>query len=66
MKTELNVKGMSCSHCTSAVETEVGSIAGVNSVKADLKKQTVVVNHEDTVNKAALIEAVAEAGFEVL
>jgi copper ion binding protein len=66
MKTELNISGMSCGHCTAAVEAEIARIPGVRSVKADLKKQNVVVKHDDSVAVAALAEAVAEAGFSVV
>ncbi len=66
MKTVLNVEGMSCSHCVAAVETEIGKIVGVQSVKVDLKKKTVTVKHEDTVSEDAMAQAIAAAGFELL
>ena len=66
MKTVLNVEGKSCSHCVAAVETEIGKIVGVQSVKVDLKKKTVTVKHEDTVSEDAMAQAIAAAGFELL
>jgi copper chaperone len=58
------VPGMHCGHCTSAVEREVGALAGVESVRAELERKTVTV-HGDVLDDAALRAAIAEAGYEV-
>lgn len=57
------VQGMSCGHCKSAVESEVGSVAGVESVDADLSTKVVTVRG-DGVDDAAVRAAIDEAGYE--
>jgi copper chaperone len=38
MNETLKVQGMSCAHCVNAVESSVGELQGVSSVKVDLGK----------------------------
>ena len=38
-----NVPNISCGHCTHTIETEVGELAGVASVKADQASKQVTV-----------------------
>ena len=59
----LSVLGMTCGHCEAAVKTEVGKVAGVESVAVDLDSKNVVVTGTD-LNTEALIAAVDEAGYE--
>jgi copper ion binding protein len=37
------VPNISCGHCTHTIETEVGELAGVSSVKADQESKQVTV-----------------------
>ena len=59
----LSVPGMTCGHCEAAVKSEVGKVAGVESVAVDLDSKNVVVTGTD-LNTEALIAAVDEAGYE--
>ena len=63
MEMTYTVTGMSCGHCTSAVEGEVGRVPGVESVKADLDTKLVVVRGE-ALDDQALRAAIDEAGYE--
>jgi copper chaperone len=56
------VQGMTCGHCTSAVEEEVGAVHGVVSVTADLDTKRVVVQGEDYA-EAEIRAAIEEAGY---
>ncbi len=57
------VAGMSCAHCKSAVESEVGSVSGVEFVEADLESKLVTVRGK-SVDDAAVRAAIDEAGYE--
>lgn len=57
------VDGMTCGHCTAAVEEEVGAIAGVDAVSADLESKVVRVTGE-VLDDDALRVAISEAGYE--
>ena len=63
MEITYTVTGMSCGHCKSAVEGEVGRVPGVESVNADLDTKLVVVRGEALADDA-LRAAIDEAGDE--
>ena len=63
MEITYTVTGMSCGHCKAAVEQEVGQVAGVESVEADLDTKLVVVRGEG-LEDSALRAAIDEAGYE--
>jgi copper chaperone len=65
-KITLNVEGMSCGHCVKAVESSVGALNGVSSVKVDLegKKVDVEFNQADvTLDK--IKETIDDQGYDV-
>ena len=43
----VTVPNISCNHCTNTIEMEVGELAGVSSVKADVDSKEVVVEFSD-------------------
>ena len=63
MEITYTVSGMTCGHCKAAVEEEVGRIAGVDFVSADLDSKLVVVRGEGLEDEA-LRAAIDEAGYE--
>ncbi|HUP33800.1 MAG TPA: heavy-metal-associated domain-containing protein [Gaiellaceae bacterium] len=63
MEITYTVSGMSCGHCKSAVEGEVGRVPGVEFVEADLDSKLVVVCGEGLEDEA-LRAAIDEAGYE--
>ncbi|MDR0508886.1 MAG: copper chaperone CopZ [Candidatus Methanoplasma sp.] len=42
----LNVEGMSCGHCATAVTKALKALQGVQTVEVDLKAKTVTVEHD--------------------
>ncbi|KAB2334827.1 copper chaperone CopZ [Cytobacillus depressus] len=65
-KVTLNVTGMSCGHCVKAVEGSVGELAGVESVKVDLKNGTVDVEYRSNeVSLDKIKEAIDDQGYDV-
>jgi copper chaperone CopZ len=54
---------MSCGHCKQAVSSELGDVAGVDSVDVDLETKLVTVRGHD-LDDAALRAAIEEAGYE--
>ncbi len=66
MKTELTVKGMTCSGCEQRVGQALTRLEGVSDAKADHKAERVVVEHDPTrADEQALRARVIEAGYEV-
>ena len=65
--TTLDVSGMTCGHCVSAVTNELGTVEGVERVSVELHKdgisEVTVLSHE-TLDESALRAAIIEAGYE--
>lgn len=59
-----SVPGMTCGHCEAAVKAEVGVVTGVTGVAVDLDAKVVVVTGV-SLDRAALVAAIDEAGFDV-
>ncbi|MFZ8997118.1 MAG: heavy-metal-associated domain-containing protein [Ilumatobacteraceae bacterium] len=59
-----SVPGMTCGHCEAAVKAEVGVVPGVTGVAVDLDAKVVVVTGV-SLDRAALVAAIDEAGFDV-
>jgi copper chaperone len=64
--TELSyaVPGVSCDHCRRAISTEVGRVAGVDTVEVDLERKVVVVRG-DAFADDEVRAAIDEAGYDV-
>jgi len=58
------VPGISCDHCKRAIEAEVATVPGVQSVEVDVEARTVTVAGEP-LDEAAVVGAIGEAGYEV-
>lgn len=65
MKKVLKIEGMLCAHCTNRVQKALQSVDGVEKVVMSLDDHTATVI-ADEVNNDQLIEAVTDAGYEVV
>ena len=60
-----SVPGISCGHCKTAIEGEVGKVVGVDSVSVDIDAKTVLVVLADNVTDDDIRAAIDEAGYDV-
>ena len=60
MRVELNIAGMTCNHCQSAVTRALKGVAGVVEATVDLTGKAVV---EGDVEPSRLVAAVVEEGY---
>lgn len=66
MKEVLKVEGMSCNHCVNSIETSVGELEGVSSVKVDLDKADVTVEFDEAETTLAQIkETIEDQGYDI-
>jgi copper chaperone len=68
MTTTFKVTGMTCGHCVNAVTEELTALDAVADVAVDLVAggtSTVTVTTNGTVDDAALVAAIDEAGYQV-
>lgn len=62
----INVEGMSCGHCVSAVEGALSKLAGVANAKVSLSEHNVTVDFdENQVSVEAMKEAIEDQGYDV-
>jgi copper ion binding protein len=59
------VTGMTCGHCVSAVQQEIGAIPGVADVSVDLASGEVTVTSGRPLGVDEVAAAVDEAGYEL-
>ena len=59
------VTGMSCQHCVDAVTAEVGRLSGVEQVQVDLPTGAVTVTSSAPLDRAAVRDALDEAGYDL-
>ena len=67
--TTIQVTGMTCGHCVSAVTEELNQLPGVTDVVVDLVEggtSAVTVRSEQPLDDAAVAAAVDEAGYELV
>lgn len=58
---QLNISGMTCGHCQSAVTKALREVPGVTDAQVDLKGGRAVV--QGSADPAQLVAAVAEEGY---
>jgi copper chaperone CopZ len=61
----IKIEGMSCSHCSAAVEKALSALSGV-SAKVDLKAGVATVVMSENVSDEALKKAVEDEDYEVV
>lgn len=63
MRTTALISGMTCAHCVRAVFTSLAGVPGIE--RADVSIGRAVIEHDGSVTPAAIVDAVAVAGYEV-
>lgn len=67
MQTTLNVKGMTCGHCESAVKGALEGLEGIQTVEVDLASGKVDATYDDTkVTIADMRESIEDQGYDVV
>ena len=64
MKKTIKIDGMSCNHCVMSVEKKLSKL-NLNKVKVDIGSVEVEFD-ESKVNEKKIIEAIEEAGYQVV
>lgn len=65
--TTLDVEGMSCGHCKTAVTHALKELNGVSNVSVDLEKGKVDVLYDDSkVSLNKMKEAIEDQGYDVV
>ena len=59
------VPAISCGHCTHTIETEVGEMTGVQSVKVDLNTKKVEITFDVPASEERIRSLLAEINYPV-
>lgn len=62
---KLEIKGMSCGHCTASVFAALDKIGGLRDLGVSLEDQCATFKAPDTVTEEQLKAAITAIGFEV-
>ena len=57
------VPAISCGHCTHTIETEVGELQGVQSVKAEIDTKKVVITFDAPASEDKIKSLLAEINY---
>ena len=57
------VPAISCGHCTHTIETEVGELQGVQSVKAEIDTKKVVITFDAPASEDKIRSLLAEINY---
>jgi hypothetical protein len=66
MQTTINVSGMTCGHCVSAVTMELSLLPSVTEVEVDLETGQVTITSEIAMDQIQVATAIDEAGYELV
>ena len=62
----IQVEGMSCEHCKSAVSGALNNLEGVSQADVNLETGTVDVNYDEAkVDDVTMTEAIEDQGYDV-
>lgn len=62
----LNVEGMSCQHCVNAIETNVGKLNGVSSVKVQLDDGKVDITYDiSKIELNSIKDVIEDQGYDI-
>jgi len=59
------VPGIHCGHCVHTIKMEVGDLAGVQTVSADLESKVVVVTYDTPASEDKIEALLAEINYPV-
>ncbi len=60
-----SVPAISCGHCTHTIETEVGELPGVQSVKAEIDTKKVAITFDAPASEETIKALLAEINYPV-
>ena len=66
MQTTINVAGMTCGHCVSAVTMELSLLTSVTEVEVDLDSGQVTITSDGELDQGQVATAIDEAGYEIV
>ena len=66
MQTTINVSGMTCGHCVSAVTMELSLLPSVTEVEVDLENGQVTITSDIAMDQTQVATAIYEAGYELV
>jgi copper ion binding protein len=59
------IPAIHCKHCTHTIETEVGEMTGVQSVKADVETKQVTISFDAPANEENIKQLLAEISYPI-
>ena len=62
-KTKVMVPDIVCGGCAGAIKNALGSVEGVSGVDVNVETKEVSIEHEESVSRDRIVDALDKAGF---
>ena len=63
----IQIKGMSCNHCTKFIETTINELDGIVSKEVNLEQANAVVQYDaQVIAQSAIVDAIKDTHFDVI
>lgn len=62
-KAIINIENLKCGGCANSIVNSISKIPHVNNVEVDLENNSVIIDHEDTVEREVFISALTKLGY---
>ncbi|MCT4586040.1 MAG: cation transporter [Peptostreptococcaceae bacterium] len=62
----IKIQGMTCSHCTAAVESELKSLGELNFLEVSLENNSAKVEFKTDISDETIKNAIEDIGFDVI
>lgn len=66
MEKQLYIDGMTCNHCKARVEKALLALEGIETAEVILDQKKAVIQSTTEIDNAILIEAIDDAGYDVI
>lgn len=64
-RTELNIVGMTCGHCVTAVKNALSTLPGVTNVSVVLAGGLAIIDHSEPLDDSQVERVIKEEGYAV-
>ncbi len=62
----IKIQGMTCNHCTAAVESELKSLGELNFLEVSLENNSAKVEFKTDISDETIKNAIEDIGFDVI
>jgi len=62
-KAIINIENLKCGGCANSIVNSISKLSNVNKVEVNLENNSVIIDHEDSIERAELVSALTKLGY---